>query len=289
MAVQKVNGQQLATEVNQETRQILSHYQYTPEIVDILIGDNQESHTYVNLKEAAAHKVGIRFHKKVYPQSFSPKMILEYIREQNANNKIHGILIQLPVPQPLDQTTLLKAIHPYKDIDALHPKNMGLLVHGNPTFLSPIILSTLKILKSTNRFPTKTIEYLGIELEVPDLTKETIAIVGNGLLVGKPLLAYLAHEQVTTILITPETQNPEDLLKKASIIITGTNSNNVLNPLHVNNDTIVIDVGMDVDFSRFEGKKITASMNPGGIGPITVAYLLYNAALSATTLHKHTT
>ncbi len=282
MAAQILDGRKLAQKVRDQVKEELEKLNKKPGLATVIIGDNQDSHTYVNIKEKMAGRVGFSFVKKAFPATFEPKKIIDEIQELNSKKEINGIIIQLPLPENFKRHLILKQVHPFKDVDALHPKNLGLLVEGHPTFLSPFTLGVIDLINAAGIYKTKTVDigfYRGLEL--PNLKGTKIALIGNGLLVGRPLSIFFAQQHATVSVINTSTTNPSSILKDADIIITGTRGKDVLDPNDVKDSAIVISGGNDIDDEKFSDRDIFLAPSIGGIGPLTVAYLLFNTLLSA--------
>lgn len=261
---QVVNGRSIAQDIKEKLRaevsEIKSQKDSIPGLVSIVVGDDPESHKFVDLKGKAAERVGVNFTKKAYPKNFDPRLVVEYIQEKNADPAVHGILVQLPLPDGFDRTQILKTIHPYKDVDVLHPKNLGLLIQGESVFISPVVQA--------------------VERVIGDPRGKNITIVGAGLLVGKPLAVRLINLGATVTVANEFTQNLAEITRKAEILISATGQKNLIVKKHVREGATVIDAARDVDLNSVTGKAAILSPSPGGIGPLTVAYLLKNTVLS---------
>ncbi len=282
MTAQILDGRELARKVREQVKTEVEKLNKKPGLATVIIGDNKDSHTYVGIKEKMAGRVGFSSIKKAFPATFEPKKIVDEIQELNSNNDIHGIIIQLPLPETFERHLILKQVHPFKDVDALHPKNLGLLVEGHPVFLSPFTLGVIDLINAAGIYKTKTID-IGFykNLELPNLKGTKIALIGNGLLVGRPLSIFFAQQHATVSVINTSTNNPSSILKDADIIITGTRGENVLSPNDVKDGAIVISGGNDIDDEKFSDRNIFLAPSIGGIGPLTVVYLLYNTLLVA--------
>lgn len=280
MAAQRINGREIADQILVKTKELLKTSSSQVGLTSIVIGNNKLSHFFADLKGKTANSIGMRFEKKSFPEHFSPALILEQIHQRNADNSMHGIVIQLPLPSEYRRHMFLKAVHPYKDVDCLHPKNIGLMVEGHPVFLPPVVLAVLETIKATGKYPTKRVDYFSHPIDVPDLTGVPIAVIGAGILVGHPLMAYLPHLGATVTLLHEHSTDIERYTKLADIVITGTNGSDVLQPDQVAEGSIIIPVGNDIDEEKFESKHLFISPNRGGIGPLTIAHLLRNTVLA---------
>lgn len=262
---QIINGKRIAGEIgdelNLEIEKLGGEKETTPGLVSIIVGDDQESHKFVDLKQAAAERVGITFTKKAYPKNFDPRLVIDYIKKQNAAPSTHGILVQLPLPDNFDRTQILKSIHPYKDVDALHPKNLGLLMQNEPIFISPVVRAIDRVIGEPVR-------------------GKNVVIVGAGLLVGKPLAIYLTNAGATVTVANSKTSSLKEVTRRAEILISATGQENLITADHISEGATVIDAAYDIDTASVTGKADVLSPSPGGIGPLTIAYLLKNTVLS---------
>lgn len=246
---------------------------FAPGLLSVLIGDDPSSLQFINIKEKKATALGIHFERKYYPTSFDPREAVNFIRQSGERNEIDGILIQLPLPAQFDRSSVLKAIHPYKDVDGLHPKNLGLLLEGKAFFVPPAVLSVHEVLVRHNI----------------DLTGKEVVLVGSGLLVGKPLALYFSNESATVTMCNVHTQDLANHTRRADIVVASTGEAEIITADMVKEGAVLIDFGgKQVDGvlkGEFHGdvreKAALVTPVPGGIGPLTVAKLLENTVLSA--------
>ncbi len=281
MAAQLIDGRQIAQPILDEIKSLVSQLDTPPGLASVVIGNDRLSHKFADLKGQTARMVGFHFEKKSFPDGFPPNKIIDYLRDQNANPRIHGVVIQLPLPNNYRTTNLLKQVHPFKDVDCLHPKNLGYLLIGQPIYITPVVLAVMSAIRSTNLFATRTILVRENEVVVPDLRGVTVCIVGGGILVGKPLTATLINLGASILLVNEHTHNLSNYTHLAKVIITGTNQQNVLDPADILPQTVLIDVGNDIQPKHFQNLDIYLAKNPGGVGPLTVAHLLQNTLTSA--------
>lgn len=292
-----IDGKKIAGEIEGRLREEIEKFREekgsVPGLLSLVVGDDRESHKFIRLKEQAAQRVGINFIKKCYPAGFDPGKVVEYIKEQNANPLVHGILVQLPLPLHFDTVKILKTIHPYKDVDALHPKNLGLLVQNQPIFISPVIRAILCVLGRAHHllagespavpFHLESIGEMG-QLPSPEevafLRGARVVIVGGGLLVGKPLAIYLMNTGATVTVANRHTQNLPAVTRQAKILVSATGQKNLIGAEHVSEGAVVIDAARDVSRALVTGKAAVLSPSPGGVGPLTIAYLLANTVIS---------
>ncbi|MCA9397860.1 bifunctional 5,10-methylenetetrahydrofolate dehydrogenase/5,10-methenyltetrahydrofolate cyclohydrolase [candidate division WWE3 bacterium] len=271
------NGKERAREIETDLAQRVSVIQnkrkHAPGLLSILIGDDPASHAFISIKEKRAQAIGINFERKHYPETFDPIKVVRYIHSRNEDTSIDGILIQLPLPPQFDRTATLKAIHPYKDVDGLHPKNLGFLIEGKAHFVPPAVLAVNDIVRQANL----------------KLSGKEVVLVGSGLLVGKPLAMYFVNEGATVTMCSIHTTVLSRHTKRADIIISSTGEADLITPEMVKEGVVSIDFGgkkingvLKGEFSAdvaFKSSLFTPV--PGGIGPMTVAKLLENTVISA--------
>lgn len=245
-------------------------------LISIVVGDDKNSHFFSDLKIKRAQEIGLTGEKVVFNSETNDATIISTIETYNTDDQTSGIVVQLPTPSSNNRFNILQSIDPQKDVDCLNPENLGRLVEGTSLFISPVVLAILEQIKSTDLFPTKEINYLGHTLTIPDLKGVSITILGSGLLVGKPLTAFLLNHGASVQVCDENTKDISLYSTHAQIVITGTNGTNVLSSADIADKTILIDVGNDIYKENFMNRDIWFSTNPGGVGPLTVAYLLYN-------------
>lgn len=265
----KAIAQKIQDRVKKETEDLKKKIGQVPGLVSIIIGDDPASRKFVRLKEKAAQKVGFNFELKSYPPNFDPPQILSFIQEKNADKSVHGIIIQLPLPEGFEQATFLKTLHPFKDVDCLHPKNLGLLMMGQPVFLPPTVKAVLKVLES----------------EDVDIKGKKVVIVGGGLLVGKPLSIYLSDLGATVMVVHEHTKVLAKQTKQADILVSATGQVGLIKKSMVKKEAYVLDFGTgerdgkvcgDVEFEEVAKVAKAIAPVPGGMGLVTIATLLEN-------------
>ena len=262
----------------------LSSKNIIPKLVAILIGDHPASKIYVKSKKKLF--LSMNCHSEIIKLSSNVKEsdVVSLINDLNSNNKIHGILLQLPIPKHLNAKKIIESINPNKDVDGLHPMNSGYLLQGNPNFIPCTPMGCIEILK-----------YYNI-----NITRKNVVIIGRSNLVGKPLFAILSqnfkHGNATVTLCHSYTKNLSLQTNKADIIIVAAGKPNLLNKSMVKKDAVIIDVGINrIKDNSKKGYSIVGDANykdlikvakaitpvPGGVGPMTVTMLLSNTILSA--------
>lgn len=268
--IQTSLAEQIATWVPQVGR--------PPGLAVIMVGDNPASAAYVRNKERACDRVGITSFGQHLPATTSQAHLEGLIQELNTDDRVDGILLQLPVPPPLDSVALLNTIAPEKDADGLHPVNLGRLMRGEPSLLSCTPNGVMHLLKA---------------YDLP-LTGKRAIVLGRSILVGKPMALMLLAADATVTIAHSRTQALAALTQTADIIVSAIGRPQFLTADYVKPDTVVIDVGInrveapngkyrlvgDVDYEAVSPIAAAITPVPGGVGPMTVAMLLHNTVLS---------
>lgn len=247
----------------------------TPGLAVVLVGNDPASAIYVTNKRNACLEVGYHSYHHTLPEETQENELLALIDTLNANPNIHGILIQLPLPQQINTATILERIAPHKDVDGFHPYNMGRLAQGNP-LLRPC----------TPRGIITLLNHYNIIMQ-----GKHAVILGTSNIVGRPLALELLIKQATVTLCNSKTPCLEKLIRMADIIITATGKYQLIDHLWLNEKQVVIDVGIhrgqdgtihgDIDFNRAQEKVAWITPVPGGVGPMTIASLLQNTWMAA--------
>ncbi len=240
-----------------------------PGLAVILVGDNPASQLYVNMKTKACEDVGIYSINHRMPAEISEKELINVIKMLNDNPMVHGILVQLPLPKHIKEENVIEAIDYKKDVDGFHPYSVGRLVRGNPLFYPCTPYGIMKLFE----------EY-DIELRGKD-----VVIVGAGNITGKPLASMLTNAFSTVQLCHIHTKELEKKTKKADIVISAVGKPKLITKDMVKEGCVIVDVGIsrvdnrvvgDVDFENVSEKASYITPVPGGVGPMTIAMLLYN-------------
>lgn len=252
----------------------------TPGLAVIMVGNNQASKTYVRNKKMACEKAEIKSEEYLLPEDASEKEILNLINKLNTTKEVSGILVQLPLPPHLDSKTICERISPLKDVDAFTSKNIGDLFKGDAKFLPCTPAGILEILKHENI----------------NLAGKHCVIIGRSNIVGKPLALLLIQNDATVTVCHSKTKNLEGICKLADIVICAVGKEKFLKKEMVKPGAVVIDVGInrdengklcgDADFENLEPICSKITPVPGGVGPMTVAMLVKNAAKAAEIQNK---
>ena len=262
-----IDGKKISSDIRQEIKIELSE---KPGLAVILVGEDSASQVYVRNKEKACQEVGFNsfFYKMNY--NITEKSLIDLIKMLNENCNVHGILVQLPLPDHINEDNVIKAINPEKDVDCFHPYNLGRLVTGNADFLPCTPAGVIELLKRSN------IEIAG---------KECV-IIGRSNIVGKPLAMLMLQENATVTICHSKTKNLKDICKRADILISAIGKAKFVNSSYVKKNAVVIDVGInrdedgklcgDVDFDDVIDRVSYITPVPGGVGPMTITMLLKN-------------
>lgn len=262
-----LNGNVLAKNIREKAAQRIADLPHPPGLAVILVGDNPASHLYVGLKEQAAREVGIYIEKFLFGSDTPEKEIIKTIQELNKRDDIHGILVQLPLPtQSADN--VVAAIDPLKDVDGFHPENRKALLANTPNLVPPVALAVMRMLQAS-RAP---------------LTGKTAVILGNSEIFAEPIVELMKEAGVEAAFIPRSATALAAKTRAADIIVVAVGSPNALTKDMVKEGAIVIDVGTNKVNGKVVGDSSPElaghagfmSKVPGGVGPLTVAYLLFN-------------
>ena len=259
----------IRTEVRAEIARLAPHVPYPPGLAVILVGSDPASAIYVRNKQRACERVGIHSVSHLLPSDTDEKTLLARIEELNEDPRIHGILVQLPLPSSEHEATAIESIAPLKDVDGFHPLNVAKLFEGQP-YLVPSTPAGILELLATHQVP---------------IADRHVVIIGASNIVGKPLaLCMLYHDAVVTI-CHKYTRDLAALSREADILITAVGRQKLVTADMVRPGAVVIDVGItlvegravgDVDFEPVAQKASLLTPVPGGVGPLTIALLLAN-------------
>lgn len=273
-----IDGKKISTkfrkQLAKEIEQLKEEFGKVPGLAVVLVGDNQASQTYVSSKEKACRSVGIYSESYQLPRDTNEEDLIKLIDSLNKKDMIHGILVQLPLPNHIDEKKIIERINPQKDVDGFHPINIGNLVIGDEGFISCTPYGIIKLLEEE-----------GIDIE----GKEAV-VVGRSNIVGKPMAILLLQKNATVTIAHSRTKNLIEVIKRADILIAAVGKPNFIKSDMVKEGAVVIDVGInriekklvgDVDFEEVKEKTSYITPVPGGVGPMTITMLLFNTVKSA--------
>lgn len=264
-----INGKELRNEIIENLKKEIKKYMIKPCLAVIQIGDDPASTTYIKAKEKACSETGIYFKHIKFDDNVKEIEVINKIVELNSDEYVHGILLQLPLPDGYNSDKLINYIARTKDVDGLTDINVGKLFNNKPGLVSCTPAGIIKLLEKEN-----------INVEGKNVT-----IVGRSNLVGKPLLGLLLNKNATVTICHSKTANLKERTKNADILIVAVGKKCFITKDMVKEDAIVIDVGInkidgklygDVDFDSVKDKASKITPVPGGVGPMTVAMLMEN-------------
>jgi methylenetetrahydrofolate dehydrogenase (NADP+)/methenyltetrahydrofolate cyclohydrolase len=274
MAARLIDGKALAAEVRAALRPAvaaLAARGARPGLAAILAGDDPASRVYVRNKVRACEETGVRSELHEFPAAVSERALLERIATLDADPRVHGILVQLPLPVHLDAERVLAAVSPAKDVDGFHAENLGLLARGAPRFVPCTPAGVLRLLERAG---------------VP-LAGRHAVVIGRSSIVGKPLALLLLQRDATVTICHSKTAHLAALARQADVLVAATGRPRMVGADMVKPGACVIDVGTsrladgklcgDVDFAAVSEVAGWITPVPGGVGPMTVAMLVANA------------
>lgn len=241
----------------------------------IIVGDDPASRVYVNSKKKACEALGITSQEFALPQDTTEEELLSLIEKLNKDDKVNGILVQLPLPKHINEETVINTIDPKKDVDAFHPQNVGKIMIGNYDFLPCTPAGVMELIKES-----------GISV-----TGKECVVLGRSNIVGKPQAMLLLHQNGTVTVCHSRTQNLKEVTKRADILVAAIGKPNFVTADMVKEGAVVIDVGInrmpdktlcgDVDFEAVSKVASSITPVPGGVGPMTIAMLMKNTVTAA--------
>jgi methylenetetrahydrofolate dehydrogenase (NADP+)/methenyltetrahydrofolate cyclohydrolase len=265
-----LNGTGLAREVRNDLRTKILASKIKPGLAVILVGQDPASQIYIDFKKKASEEVGIQLESFECEEDFPEKKLLKLIRKLNEKKSIHGILVQLPLPDQIDEQKIIAAILPEKDVDGFHPVNVGWLSIGHPLIVSATAKAIWRMIQSTN----------------VEVKSKEVVIVGASNIVGKPIAQILLNKRATVTVCHSRTKDLALHTLRADVLVSAVGKPNLITADMVKPGAIVVDAGIsrteegkvvgDVDFERVKEVAGWISPVPGGVGPMTVAMLLEN-------------
>ena len=279
MPAQIIDGKALALRLREDIAQEVSALEketgIKPGLAAVLVGDDPASAVYVRNKKIACEKAGLYPQEHRLPAATTQETLLALIHKLNADPKIHGILVQLPLPSHIESKAILQAVSPEKDADGFHPVNVGRLVEGCPVFVPCTPKGVIHMIDSTGL----------------DIAGKRAVVIGRSNIVGKPVAMLLLHRHATVTICHSRTKDLPSVVREADIVIAAIGKPLFVTPDMVKEGAVVIDVGInrladgklvgDVDFDHVKERAGWITPVPGGVGPMTIAMLLQNTLESA--------
>lgn len=272
-----ISGKELSGKIREELKtrveKLKNEKGITPGLAVILVGDDPASSVYVNNKEKACQEIGIYSEVNRLSADTTQKELMDLVYKYNNDEKIHGLLVQLPLPKHLDESEVLKAISPQKDVDGFHVVNAGSLFTGLGGFVACTPKGIIKLIEST-----------GV-----DITGKNAVVIGRSNIVGKPVAMLLLEKNATVTICHSRTKNLPEVCAQADVLVAAIGRPEFVTGDFVKEGAIVIDVGTsrvdgklkgDVLFEQAEKKASYITPVPGGVGPMTITMLMENTVIS---------
>ena len=274
-----IDGKRISAEIKEELKQKVAALKaegITGALAVIQVGDDPASSVYVRNKKKACEFIGIDSLSYELPEETTQEELLKLIERLNQDEKVNGILVQLPVPKHIDENTIIKAISPSKDVDGFHPQSVGALTIGQKGFVSCTPAGIIQLLKRSD-----------IEIE-----GKHCVIIGRSNIVGKPMALLMLRENATVTVTHSKTKNLKEICKTADILIVAIGKREFVDASYVKEGAVVIDVGIhrnennklcgDVDYDDVAPVCSAITPVPGGVGPMTIAMLMNNCVEAMT-------
>lgn len=287
MTAQIINGREVAKRIQAELRETAQQFTeaqgYQPGLAVVLVGEDPASQMYVRMKRNRAKEVGIADYTYAFPDDATQNAVIEQVRQCNADPKVHGILVQLPLPNHIDEEAVLREISLEKDVDGIHPINMGYLAQKGrqPTFTPATPTGCMTLIAET-----------GIEV-----SGKTAVVLGRSNIVGIPMALMLNNANATVTIVHSRTPNTADIVKQADIVVAAIGRPEYVKAEWLKPGAVVIDVGTnrvddpesergyrwvgDVEFEAAKEIAGAITVVPGGVGPLTITSLLQNTVKAA--------
>lgn len=278
MGARIIDGKAIAARIREslkaEIQRLSNERGFTPGLTVILVGNDPASQVYVRNKEKACKEVGIRSQVIYMDESITQDDLLQEIHKLNNDKSTHGILVQLPLPNHIDEGAIIRAIDPAKDVDGFHPITIGKLLVGEPGFEPCTPKGIITLIKETGQ----------------DIAGKHAVVIGRSNIVGKPVSIMLLRENATVSICHSKTTNLKELASSADILIVAIGRPEYIDDQYIKEGAIVIDVGTtrvdgklkgDVVFDRAIHKAGWLTPVPGGVGPMTITMLLENTVKAA--------
>uniref|UniRef100_UPI0040563FA4 bifunctional methylenetetrahydrofolate dehydrogenase/methenyltetrahydrofolate cyclohydrolase FolD n=1 Tax=Agathobacter sp. TaxID=2021311 RepID=UPI0040563FA4 len=268
-----INGKLISQQIKDELKEEVAHYKEQGKecaLAVIQVGNDPASTVYVSNKKKACAYIGIRSLSYELPEDITEGELLELIDKLNADEQVHGILCQLPLPKHIDEKKVLQRISVKKDVDGFHPQSVGSLVVQEPGFVSCTPAGIIELLKRSDI----------------EITGKNCVVVGRSNIVGKPMALLMLNENATVTVCHSKTQNLKEICKTADILIVAMGKPQFITAEYVKEGAVVIDVGIhrdaqnklcgDVAFDEVEPLCSAITPVPGGVGPMTICMLMKN-------------
>lgn len=270
----KAISQEIERELADRVEKIKSDYGFTPGLAVVIVGNDPASRTYVNSKKKACERLGIYSEEHALPEETTQEELVALVKRLNEDPKIHGILVQLPLPDHLNEDEVIQTISPDKDVDGFHPMSVGNLVIGNPTFVPCTPAGIIELIDRT-----------GIQLK-----GKHAVVIGRSNIVGKPVAHLLLARHATVTICHSRTVDLPAVTRQADVLVAAVGKPKMVKADWVKPGAVVIDVGInrtdegivgDVDFEEVKEVAGYITPVPGGVGKMTIAMLMLNTVRAA--------
>lgn len=269
-----IDGKAVSQRIKEEIRAEIERDGLSVGLAVVIVGNNPASRVYVNNKKKACEVCGIRSFEYALPEETTQDQLLELIDTLNADEKINGILVQLPLPAGLDEKKVIERISPRKDVDAFHAENVGKIMIGNYAFLPCTPAGVMELIHSTGT----------------QIAGKECVVIGRSNIVGKPMAMLLLHENATVTICHSRTKNLAEVCRRADLLVSAVGKADFVTSGMIKEGAVVIDVGMnrnaegklcgDVKFEEAAQKASFITPVPGGVGPMTIAMLMKNTVMA---------
>ena len=273
-----IDGKAVSAKVKEQVRkeaEVLKNQGIEIGLAVVIVGNNSASRVYVNNKKKACEEVGFNSYEYALPEETTEAELLELVEKLNSDDKVNGILVQLPLPKQINENAIINAIRPDKDVDAFHPENVGHIMIGDFSFLPCTPAGVMELIAET-----------GV-----DVCGKSCVVIGRSNIVGKPMAMLLLHKNGTVTICHSRTKNLAEICSKADILVAAVGKAKFVTPDMIKEGAVVIDVGMnrdengklcgDVDYAACFDKAGYITPVPGGVGPMTIAMLMRNTLTAA--------
>lgn len=276
---QIINGKEVSaivkSEVAEETARLRDERGLKVGLAVVIVGNNQASRVYVNNKKKACEEVGFQSFEYALDENTTQEQLLDLVNVLNRDDRVNGILVQLPLPAHIDETAIINAISPAKDVDAFHPVNVGHIMIGNYSFLPCTPAGVMRLIESTGT----------------DISGKQCVVIGRSNIVGKPQAMLLLQKNGTVTICHSKTKNLKEICLSADILVVAIGKAKFITGDMIKEGAVVIDVGMnrdengklcgDVEFESAEKRASYITPVPGGVGPMTISMLMKNTLTAA--------